>query len=475
MDIVFTNTLSKNKEVFRPLNDHTVGVYHCGPTVYWTQHIGNLRGATCADLIVRTLEYNGYEVTLVRNYTDVGHLTGDNLGDADTGEDRMEKAARRDNASPEAIAQKYIAQYEADVAAMNLRAPTVKPRATAHISEMQEMIQTLLDKGFAYLTDLAVYFDVSKATNYTRLSGQNLEQNRTGAGAGEVEDPNKHNPQDFALWFFAAGSHAHALQTWSSPFHSSAVADGYGFPGWHIECSAMSKKYLGPTFDIHMGGIEHIPVHHTNEIAQSENANEVKYVGYWLHNEHLVVDSAKMSKSEGTAYSLAEVIAKGFDPLALRYFFLTAHYRSQQNFTWEALAQADRAYKKLLNFVGEHRADGVGTIIEKYAAAFHEAVNDDANIPKALAVLWTMLRARSSDAKDKVATMYQFDKVLGLRLDAVRPAHSPAPQELQELLALRNAAREKKDWAHADELRKKIESQGYIISDTDKGSKLVRK
>lgn len=475
MDLILTNTLTRKKELFTPLEGGVARVYYCGPTVYWTQHIGNLRGSTCADLIIRTLQYNGYEVNFVRNYTDVGHLTGDNIGDADSGEDRMEKAAKRDQKTPDEIAQIYITQYEKDTAGLHLVDPTHKPRATAHISEMQAMISTLLEKGFAYETDLAVYFDVSKALDYTRLSGQNLDMNRTGAGAGDVEDANKRNARDFSLWFFKAGSHQNALQAWPSPFKSSLVSEGHGFPGWHIECSAMSKKYLGPTLDIHIGGIEHIPVHHTNEIAQSENANGLAYVNYWLHNEHLLVNNGKMSKSEGTGYSLDEVIQKGFNPLSLRYFFLTAHYRSGQNFTWDALAQADTAYQKLLSFVAEHQNENEGKLVDSYEQSFHEAINDDINMPKALAVMWGMLRDASIQTGDVIATLYEFDKVLGLGLNEVTKDNSPAPTELLDLLAQRNSARESKDWKIADELRAKIETAGYIIKDTDKGSKLQKR
>ena len=330
------NTLSRQKEDFIPIKDKKVGIYYCGPTVYWTQHIGNLRGAFCADLAVRVLKYFRYKVKMVRNYTDVGHLTSDD----DFGVDKMEKSALKEKLSPKQIADKYINVYEQDTRELNFLEPDYKPKATENIKEMIKMIEILLEKGFAYATPLAIYFDITKAKDYTRLSKQKLDENIKGAGKGEITDIEKKNPYDFALWFFKAGAHENALQYWPSPFKSALVEKGYGFPGWHIECSAMSKKYLGDTFDIHMGGVEHIPVHHTNEICQSESTNGVKYVNYWLHNEHLLVDNKKMSKSEGTGFSLKEVKEKGFDPLSLRYFFLQAHYRSKQNFTWEALDAA---------------------------------------------------------------------------------------------------------------------------------------
>ncbi|HTW96541.1 MAG TPA: class I tRNA ligase family protein, partial [Candidatus Methylomirabilis sp.] len=268
------NTLGRKKEEFKPIKKGQATFYYCGPTVYWVQHIGNLRGSFCADIVHRTLEYLGYKVKMVRNYTDVGHL----VSDEDSGEDKMEKGARREGLDPKEIAEKYIAVYEQDTKDLNILEPWRKPRATKHIKEMQAMVKTLLEKGFAYATPLAIYFDVAKFPNYTALSGQNLEKNIIGEGSGDVNDPAKKHARDFALWFFRAGVHANALQFWKSPFKSPLVKAGEGFPGWHIECSAMSKKYLGDTLDIHMGGIEHIPVHHTNEIAQSEAANGVKFV-----------------------------------------------------------------------------------------------------------------------------------------------------------------------------------------------------
>lgn len=400
------NTLTKQEEEFKPIKEKKVYFYQCGPTVYWTQHIGNLRSVVLADFIIRTLKYIGYNVRFVRNYTDVGHLSGDNEGDADTGIDRMEKASIRESLEPFVIAQKYIDIYERDIQLLNTLSPDVKPRATEHIQEDIEMIENLLNKDFAYITDLAIYFDVSKAKNYAALSGQNIEENRKGAGSGDVLDSQKKNPQDFALWFFKKGVHSNALQIWPSPW-------GEGFPGWHIECSAMSRKYLGNTLDIHMGGIEHIPIHHTNEIAQSESANGVKFVNYWLHNEHLLVDNKKMAKSEGTGYSLSEIIEKGYSPLALRYFFLQANYRSKQNFTFQALDSAqkglDNLYKKIKS-LGEER----GLIDEAFKNKFKEALEDNFNTPKALAVLSSLLKSNLEN-KDKLATILDFDKVLGLK------------------------------------------------------------
>jgi cysteinyl-tRNA synthetase len=252
-----------------------------------------MRAVVIADLVRRMFAYNGYDVALVRNYTDVGHLTGDNIGDADQGEDRMTKAVRRENSTPDEIAQKYIDIYKRDISTLNVLPPTHDPRATEHIAGMIDLVQELLKNGNAYTTDYAVYFDVTTYHDYTKLSGQQLAKQEEGEGHGSVTDPNKRNPADFAVWFFKAGTHANALQTWPSPFSSPLVENGEGFPGWHIECSAMSKAFLGSTFDVHMGGIEHIPIHHTNEIAQSTCANHAHFVNYWLHNEHLLVDGKK--------------------------------------------------------------------------------------------------------------------------------------------------------------------------------------
>jgi len=457
------NTLSRKKEPFKPLKDKLVTFYQCGPTVYWTQHIGNLRAMVLADLIVRSLKYLGFEVKFVRNYTDVGHLTSDE----DLGEDKMEKAAKRENLQPLIIAQKYIDVFEQDVKALNVLEPQGKPRATDYIAEMQAMVQGLLDKDFAYATDLAIYFDVTKAKNYTQLSGQDLEKNISDAGKGDISDPNKKHAADFALWFFKAGVHKNALQTWPSDFQSPLVENGQGFPGWHIECSAMAKKLLGTTIDMHMGGVEHIPVHHTNEIAQSEAANGVKFVNYWLHNEHLTVDGGKMAKSLGTSYALADIIAKGFDPKVLRYLFLQAHYRSKQNFTWKALAGAQVPLNDMRGRIARYAKRGApGKINDDFKAKFTAAVADDFNIPKALGVSWELMKSNLDD-NDKFATFLDFDRVLGLGLEQVKTEEIPSA--IEALAAKRQQARQEKDWAASDRLRLEIEQKGYSIEDSKDG------
>lgn len=460
MAVKIFNTLSKQKEEFKPLKSGEVSFYQCGPTVYWTQHIGNMRAAVMADLIRRSFEYLNFTVNYARNYTDVGHL----VSDSDEGEDKMEKGAKREGLTPKEIAAKYIKIFENDLRDLNIEEPTHKPLATEHIREMQAMIQVLMEKGFAYKTELAVYFDVSKAKDYNRLSKQVMEENVAGAGAGDVWDREKKNPADFAVWFFRKGKHENALQYWPSPW-------GDGFPGWHIECSAMIKKLLGETIDIHMGGIEHVPVHHTNEIAQSESANDKPFVNYWVHNEHLLVNNGKMSKSEGTSFSLAEVKEKGFNPLALRYFFLQAHYRSKQNFTWEALEAAQSGFKNLQNQIRLLGKD-VGQISVEYKNKFTETISDDFNSPQALAVLQEVLRSELTN-EDKLATILNFDKVLGLKFEGV--LNENIPEEVLALAQQREEARKNKNWGEADALRNKITELGYELDDAAGGFTIKKK
>ena len=467
------NTLTRKIEEFKPIKKKEVKLYHCGPTVYWTQHIGNLRGMFCADLAVRTFKYLGYKVKHIRNYTDVGHLTSD----GDDGEDKMEKGVRREGSNPQEIARKYIKIFEQDTKELNLLEPTIKPMATEHINEMIEMTQTLVDKEYAYTTDLAIYFDISKVKNYTKLSGQILEENIQGAGKSDVSDPQKKHPSDFALWFFKAGTHKNALQYWTSPFDSRLVENGQGFPGWHIECSAMSKKYLGDTLDIHMGGIEHIPVHHTNEIAQSESANGVPFSNYWLHNEHLLVDNKKMAKSEGTSFSLQEIKEKGFNPLSLRYLFLTANYRSKLNFTWKSLEANQNTLNKLYDFMRisntviarsetTKQSRDYAQITENYKKQFQSALENNLDTPKALAIIWEMIKSKEISYDDKKTALLEFDKVLGLDLDKVKKKKIIIPDDIKKLIKQRDEARKNKNWKLSDELRDKIKKSGYAIKDT---------
>lgn len=480
MKLQIFNTETKHLEKFKPLKRGLVKMYQCGPTVYWNQHIGNMRAMFVSDIVVRTLQHFGYKVKFVRNYTDVGHLLGDNAGDADTGTDRMQKAAEREKVSPEEIAEKYIASFERDIEQLATVPADEKPRATEYIEPMIRMTEDLLEKGFAYSTDLAIYFDVSRAKDYTRLSGQDLSKNIKGSGHGAVSDPNKRNPQDFALWFFKTGEHVNALQTWSSSFESPLVQNGEGFPGWHLECSVMIRELLGDTIDIHLGGIEHVPVHHTNEIAQSEAANDgAPLAKYWMHYEHLLVDGKKMSKSEGTAYILQDIVDRGYLPLVLRYFFLQAHYRSKQNFTWEALDAAKNGLESLYRSFHELKksAKKVGKVDKKLHKTFHAALADDFNTPKALALVSEVLPANISD-ENKLATLIEFDSIFGLNIEEESDKffeEVKVPADIEEMAKQRVKAREAKDYAKSDELRDKISAAGFEIIDEVGGYKILKK
>lgn len=453
------NTLTKKNEKFKTVDNDSVKFYQCGPTVYWTQHIGNMRAMVLADLIRRSLNYLGYNVKFARNYTDVGHMTTDEDG----GEDKMSKSAKYENLSPEEIAEKYIAQFEFDIAMLNCLPPDYKPRATEYIKQMQEMVQYYLDHDFAYATDLAIYFDITKVKNYTALSGQKLEMNQAKAGSGEVSDVEKKHPADFVVWFFKAGIHINALQTWPHYFQlpNGKKIKGEGFPGWHLECSAMNYSLFGPTIDIHLGGIEHVPVHHTNEIAQSEAFTGKQFVRYWLHNEHLNINEGKMSKSDGTAYSLVDIVAKGYDPLVLRYFFLGAHYRSKQNFTWEALEAAKSALNNLSDQVLLLKLDG-GLISQEFKNKFIESLNNDFNLPKALSVAFELLKSNISNS-DKYATLIDFDRVFGLGLLELKKEE--IPEKIKKLAITRWQAKQSKNWVEADKLRGEMMELGWQMED----------
>lgn len=460
MSLKIYNTISGQKEVFIPIVQNKVGMYQCGPTVYWTQHIGNMRSVLISDLIYRSLKYLDFDVTFVRNITDVGHLSNDD----DSGEDKMEVATKRDNKNPREIADFYLSKFNTDAEKLNTLPVDNSPKATEHINEMIEMIQKLLDGGYAYATPLAIYFDISKAKDYTRLSKQNLSELLNNAGSGDINDSDKKNQQDFSLWFFKAGHHANALQTWDSPW-------GFGFPGWHLECSAMSKKYLGDHFDIHIGGVEHISIHHTNEIAQSEAANGTEFVNYWMHNEHLLVDNKKMSKSEGTSFSIDDIEKKGFSAQDLRYFFLQAGYRSKQNFTWEALKASKTALLRLRKQIMSIKLEG--EINTEFKEVFKELLEDDFNIPQALALVSTIMKSDIFEG-DKKATILDFDKVFGLDL-GTEIKKKDIPEEIISLAEKRKFAKDNRDFETSDRLRDEILSHGYIIKDTNKGFELQEK
>lgn len=465
------NTLGKIKSEFKPLKNDQVSFYQCGPTVYSRQHIGNMSSAVRGDLIRRTLMFLGYNVKYVKNITDVGHL----VSDEDFGEDKMAKGSKKEGLAPSEIAAKYTQIYHQDIYSLNVLPPSLETIASEYVIKMAEMVQQLLDKQYAYQTSKAIYFDVSKFPNYTQLNGQNLEKNKSGAGHGDVSDKDKRNPFDFAVWFFKAGVHQNALQTWEYKFDGIEQPILQGFPGWHIECSAMAKDTLGEQIDIHMGGVEHIAVHHTNEIAQSEATNGKKYVNYWLHHELLMIDNGKMSKSIGNVYTVEDIVSRGFDPMALRYFFLQAHYRSKQNFTWEALKAASIALKRLQKSVSSwiKLADMNNSSIESsFLDEFTKALEDDFNIPQALAVMWNLVNAEL-DVDSKLKTILKFDEVLGLNLETL--LENPVDEvviddQMQKLLIDRKNARQKRDYKRADEIRDIFKKEyGLEIIDLDEG------
>ncbi len=486
------NTLTKKIEEFIPQNPDVVTIYCCGPTVYDYAHIGNFRTYTMSDVLVRTLRYLGYTVKYVMNVTDVGHL----VSDSDTGEDKMEKGARREGKTAWDIAKFYTQAFLSDSKKLNLLEPDVRPKPTEHIKEQIEMVEKLLKKDFAYKIDDGIYFDTSKFSSYGQLTGQPLKDLKEGA---RVEpNPQKRNPTDFALWKFSPTNVKRDME-WDSPW-------GVGFPGWHIECSAMSMKYLGDQIDIHTGGVDLIPIHHTNEIAQSEAATGTHpFVHYWVHGQFMVVDGEKMAKSKGNFYRLSDILEKampgtrlparqgrqGYDPLALRYFYLTAHYRSFQNFTWKALSAAQssllglRAQISQLNNEGSKRtvlSEENLKKIDEYRKKFDEAISNDLNMPQALAVVWEVIKS-NIPSPDKYDLLLDFDEVLGLGLNLESGTRLPArqvwnleeiPNEIKQLVAEREKFRQEKKFSEADNVRKQIEDKGYLVEDTDQGSK-VRK
>lgn len=458
MTIHLYNTLTRKKEEFTPIKPGEVKMYHCGPTVYDYQHIGNLYSASFADILRRVFEYFDYKVIQVMNITNVGHLSGDNEGDADTGEDRMEKGARKYGKTVWEVADMYTKQYLEDVKKLNIKEPNARPKATEFVNQMIEMIKELEQKGYTYETSEAVYFDISKFPEYGKLSGQKLEDKRKGVREEVHIDSEKRNPADFALWFKLKGRFEHHIMHWSSPW-------GEGFPGWHIECSAMSREYLGEHFDIHTGGVEHIPIHHTNEIAQSESANQQKYTNYWLHHQLILVDGQKMSKSIGNVYTLKDLEEKGFDPLALRLLYLQSKYREQLNFTFESLESAQSSLTNIKRQVREitvqleEKGINLETIKPKkqentYQAEFEEAIADDLNTAIALSVFFKLLKDQSIHLREKYEQLLSFDEVLGLKLAEIKPIEET--EELKELKRKWQEAREKKDWETADRLREEI-------------------
>ncbi len=458
------NTLTNNKEEFRPIIPGKVRMYNCGPTVYNEPQIGNLRSYVFADILRRTLEYNGYEVNQIINITDVGHL----VADSEDGEDKMEKRAKETGKQAQDIAKEITDIFLNNLIDLGIDIDKIQfPRATEYIQEMIEMIKTLLEKGYAYITDHGIAFDTTKFKDYGKLGNINIDEQLSGARV--KTDPLKLHPTDFWLWKFNKGKQKRQ-QEWNSPW-------GRGFPGWHIECSAMSRTLLGRQLDIHTGGVDHIPVHHNNEIAQSESANGKKFVNYWMHNAFLMFDGKRFEKSSGHVLYLRQIVDRGFNPLALRYLFLGTHYRAEQNFTWNALESASKALQKLKKYyVNNLLVAKDGVIDIEYENKFINSINDDLNTPKAMAVIWELIKDNSIEPEDKRATLENLDRVLGLQITnidtestKIKVTHNKTPQKIKELLNERKKAREAKDWQKSDELRDKIKELGYKV--IDKGNK----
>ncbi|MDO8571004.1 MAG: cysteine--tRNA ligase [Candidatus Daviesbacteria bacterium] len=451
------NTLTRKIADFEPINDKKVGIYSCGPTVYWNQHIGHMYAYVQWDVLVRLLKVDGFDVKWVMNITDVGHMTGDNEGDADTGEDKMEKGAKREGLSVWEIAEKYMKQFISSMDLLNIQKPDILCKATDHINEIIELIKKIENRGFTYKTKTGLVFDTGKFPEYADFSKLNLE--KQSAGARVEVDPEKKKPWDFLLWVTNQPEH---IMLWDSPW-------GKGFPGWHIECTAMSTKYLGEKFDIHTGGREHIPVHHTNEIAQAFGAYGTQTANYWLHNDWLVIDGQKMSKSLGNNVLVTDLQEKGFDPLALRYLILTSHYRQGINFTWESLEGAQSALDNLRAEIRAWDQPKIGCA--EFEQRFFEAANDDLSLPKALAIMWEMVKS-DLPSENKSATILEMDKILGLKLDEFLGKKIEVPEEVKKLIEERETVRKAGDFKKSDELRHEIEKLGFEIEDTASGSKI---
>lgn len=460
-DIYLSNTLTHNKEKFEPVTPSKVGIYSCGPTVYLNQHIGHMYAYVQWDCLVRMFRFLGYEAKWVMNITDVGHMTSDE----DTGEDKMEKGAIREGVSVWDIANKYIAQFTESMSLLNINYPDVLCRATEHIEDQINLIKKIEANSFAYKTKTGLVFDTSKFGDYAKFA--NLDLSKQEAGARVEVDPEKKNPWDFLLWVTNQPEH---IMQWDSPW-------GKGFPGWHIECTAMSVKYLGESFDIHTGGKEHIPVHHTNEIAQGYGAFGHQTANYWLHNEWLsLAGGEKMSKSKGNFITVQELQDKGYDPLSMRYLILNSHYKKGLNFSWESLDAASSALSNLRSIIislkdSERKSLSSEKLekVDEFRDKFTRALMDDLNLPRALAVLWEVVKS-NIPSEDKYELALSFDEVLGLGLSLVSDKKQVVPKEVDALSKERERLRKEGKYAEADEVRKKIYELGYEVKDTSEGS-----
>lgn len=459
MKIKFYNTLKHKIEEFKPIKDRQVGMYTCGPTVYYYPHIGNFCAYIRADVLKRVLNYFGYKVKHVINITDVGHLTSD----ADTGEDKLEKGAKREGKTAKEIARFYEDYFKKQLPKLNIIKPDVYCRATEHIKEMVMMVILLERKGYIYRTSDGLYFDTSKFKKYGDMA--NLKSQKLLAGARVEFSKEKKNIHDFSVWKFEEKGQKRQM-VWETPWGKRT------FPGWHIECSAMSIKYLGDRFDIHTGGIDHIPVHHTNEIAQNDAAVGRKVVNYWFHNEHLLVENNKMSKSKGTCFTIDDIQTKGFEPLAFRYLLLTSGYRHKINFTWKSLKSAQESLNSLRSHLASFKGKTEGKVLDKYDKEFKGVLANNLDSAKALALTWKLIKS-DEKPEDKYKTIIQFDKVFGLNLDEVKKVN--IPKNVQEIVHKMDKSRKEKDWNKADMYREKLEKLGYKVRNTDKGSVIEKK
>lgn len=456
MSLKLFNTLTRKKEEFKPLDEKEIRMYSCGPTVYYFAHIGNLRAYLFMDNLRRVLKYNGYNLKHVMNITDVGHL----VSDADEGEDKMMKAAKRENKNPYEIAEFYMNAFLADIDKLNVDRPEIIARATEHIDVMEEYVKKIIENGYSYQTEDTVYFDTSKLDKYGVLSNRNVDDQKAGA---RVEfDTNKKNISDFAIWIKAPENH---IMKWDTFF-------GKAYPGWHLECSAMGYKYLGEQFDIHTGGVDHIPIHHENEIAQSKGFSGKIPANYWMHVEFLQINGGKMSKSLNNLYTLKDLDEKGYEPLVYRMFNFTSNYRAQINFTFEAMDAAKVALNRLREGYLKHQEGNdevLDSEIQDYENRFLEAINDDLNMPVAMSVVWDVVK-NPKKSKKLQNLLLKFDEVLGLDLKNYEKQENALPEEITELVSLRNKARTEKNWAESDRIRDILIEKGYTVKDSKEGT-----
>ena len=462
MDIYFYNTLTKKKEKFEPIDEKEVRIYSCGPTVYKDATIGNMRTNIFQDVLRRVLKYNGYKIKHAMNITDVGHL----VSDADEGEDKMIKSAKEMHKSPLEIAKYYTELFFENLKKLNIETPEIICKATDHIPDMIKYVEKLLKNGYAYETDTAIYFDISKLDKYGILSGVNLDEQK--AGARVDVDSQKRNPYDFALWIKAPENH---LMKWESPW-------GLSYPGWHIECSAMGQKYLGEVFDIHTGGIDLIPTHHENEIAQSKGACGKIPARFWIHGEYLLIDGGKMSKSLNNVYLVKDIEQRGYDPLVYRLFTYSSSYRNKINFTWDVMDANAKALEKLREGYQKHlqgKEDVEDEVVTNFEEEFHKAINDDLNMPLAMSVVWDVIKYPKKSIK-LAELLKKFDGVMALSIDKeIKKKDYEIPEEIIKIAKEREKARKNRDWAKSDELRDLISKKGFLIKDSQNGYKIEKK